>query len=82
MSKTWEDYYNDPEIVNESSAMREIHAIRLKLYDERQGLSAAEYSVLANKNAEVFLINKELVDSSRFVRARNSTCRPAFFPSY
>jgi hypothetical protein len=55
MVKTWEDYYNDPEISGEPSAMREIHAIRLKIHDERQGLSAEEYNAIVNKRAEAFL---------------------------
>jgi hypothetical protein len=58
MSKTWEDYYNDPEILNEPSAMREIHAIRLMIYDERQGLSWTEYNAIVNKRGEAFLADK------------------------
>ena len=55
MIKTWEEYYNDPEIINELSAMREIHAIRLMLHDEREGLTAEEHTALVNKNTEVFM---------------------------
>jgi hypothetical protein len=58
MNKTWEDYYNDPEIVNEPSAMREIHAIRLKIQDERQGLSWMEYNAIVDKQTEAFLAGK------------------------
>jgi hypothetical protein len=58
MRKTWEDYYNNPEIVNEPSAMREIHAIRLMIHDERQGLSWPEYNDIVNKRAEAFLAHE------------------------
>ena len=55
MTKTWEDYYNDPDIVHEPSAMREIHAIRLRIYDERKGLSWAEYNALVKVRSDAFL---------------------------
>jgi hypothetical protein len=58
MHKTWEDYYNNSEIVNEPSAMREIHAIRLMIHDERQGLSWTEYNDMVNKRAEAFLAHR------------------------
>jgi hypothetical protein len=32
--KTFNDYLNDPDLANEPSALREVHAIRLKIYDE------------------------------------------------
>jgi hypothetical protein len=55
MIKTWEEYYNDPEIINEPSAMREIHAIRLMLADERKGMTAEEHTALVKKEGEAFL---------------------------
>ena len=55
MTKSWEEYYNDPEIIREPSAMREIHAIRLMLHDEQEGLTAEEHTALVNKNTEVFM---------------------------
>jgi ethanolamine ammonia-lyase large subunit len=42
MPKTIEDYMNDPEIANEPSALREIHAIRLKIYDEIKNMTVEE----------------------------------------
>jgi Zn/Cd-binding protein ZinT len=42
MKKTIEDYMNDPEIANEPSALREVHAIRLKIYDEIKDMTSAE----------------------------------------
>ena len=48
MIKTWEEYYNDPEIVNEHPLLREIHAIRLKLHDERKGMTIDEKIAYTN----------------------------------
>ena len=42
MSKTLDDYMNDPDIINEPIALREVHAIRLKIYDETKDMTAAE----------------------------------------
>ncbi|GMO25659.1 MAG: hypothetical protein Ta2B_05340 [Termitinemataceae bacterium] len=57
-------YMNDPEIIHEPQAMREIHAIRLQIHNERCGLTSAEYNELVHKNAQAFLaepIKKELI---------------------
>ncbi|MCL2112170.1 MAG: hypothetical protein FWH32_08035 [Clostridiales bacterium] len=35
-------YMNDPDIANEPMPLREVHAIRLKIYDETKGMSADE----------------------------------------
>jgi hypothetical protein len=37
-----EHYMNDPDIVNEPMAMREVHAIRLMIQDEQKGMSVEE----------------------------------------
>ena len=55
MVKTFEEYYNDPRIMNEPSAMREIHAIRLLNNDERRGMTWAEYNNLVNRRVGAFL---------------------------
>ena len=52
---TLNEYVNDPAIIHEPQAMREIHAIRLKHYDDRRGLSIAEYTALVHKRAQAFL---------------------------
>jgi hypothetical protein len=53
--KTLEDYMNDPDIINEPMALREIHAIRLKIHDERKGMSIAEYNAIVRERAAHFL---------------------------
>jgi hypothetical protein len=42
---------NDPDIMNEPSALREVHAIRLKIHDETKDLLPEERAALANKRA-------------------------------
>jgi hypothetical protein len=37
-----EKYFNDPDIVNEPPPLREIHAIRLMIYDEIKGMTLDE----------------------------------------
>jgi hypothetical protein len=42
MAKTIDDYLNDPELANEPQALREVHAIRLKIYDEIKNMTVEE----------------------------------------
>ena len=56
MVKSWEEYYNDPEIINEHPTLREIHAIRLMIHDERKGMTLEEK--LAYTNAARFMCSK------------------------
>jgi hypothetical protein len=53
--KTISDYMKDPDIIHEPMAMREIHAIRLKHYEDRRNMSSTEYNALVHKNAQAFL---------------------------
>ena len=55
MVKPWEEYYNDPDVINEHPVLREIHAIRLQLRDEREGLTMAEYNAMVSERADAFL---------------------------
>jgi hypothetical protein len=41
-NKPLEYYMALPELANEPSALREIHAIRLKVYDDEQGMTQEE----------------------------------------
>lgn len=38
----YEKYYNDPEIAEEPAPLREVHAIRLKIYEDTKGMTADE----------------------------------------
>jgi hypothetical protein len=49
--KTIDDYLNDPELADEPSALREVHAIRLKIYDEIKDMTAAEMTAYFNGSA-------------------------------
>ena len=55
MTKTLDDYLNDPDLANEPEALREVHAIRLKIHDERKGMTAAEYNTIVREKAARFL---------------------------
>jgi hypothetical protein len=55
MTKIIDDYLNDPELVNEPSALREVHAIRLKIHDERKGMTTTEYNTIVHERAARFL---------------------------
>ena len=55
MNKTFDDYFYDPDIINEPTALREIHAIRLMINDERKGMTASEYNAIVRKRAKKFI---------------------------
>jgi len=55
MKKTLDDYMKDPDLVKEPKALREVHAIRLKLKDERKGMTATEYNAVVSQRAARFL---------------------------
>jgi len=40
--KTLDDYMNNPNLINEPMPLREIHAIRLMIYDETKDMSSDE----------------------------------------
>jgi len=46
--KTLNDYMNDPSVVNEQMPLREIHAIRLMIYDETKDMTSAERTAYYN----------------------------------
>ena len=41
--------------MNEPRAMREIHEIREKIYEERKGMTPAEYNAEVEKNTDALL---------------------------
>lgn len=57
--KTLDDYMNDPDIIDEPMALREIHAIRLMIYDETKGMSIAEYNAYVHERAARFLSTEQ-----------------------
>jgi hypothetical protein len=59
MTKTIDDYLNDPDLANEPDALREVHAIRLKIHDERKGMTVVEYNAIVHKRVAQFLASDE-----------------------
>ena len=54
MPKTLEEYMNDPEIIDEPQPLREIYAIRLKIYDEIKDMTPEEHTAYFNEGAARF----------------------------
>ena len=46
--KTLNDYMNSPDIINEPMPLREVHAIRLMIYDETKDMTPAERTAYYN----------------------------------
>jgi len=59
MNKTLDDYMKDPDLAKEPQALREVHAIRLKLQDERKGMTSAEYNAIVHQRATQFLASEK-----------------------
>jgi hypothetical protein len=54
--KTIDDYLNDPSLVNEPMALREVHAARLKIQDEIKGMTAEEKRAYYHDGAAAFFV--------------------------
>ncbi len=48
--KRLDDYINDPRIVDEPMPLREVHAIRLMIYDETKDMTATEKTAYYNQS--------------------------------
>jgi len=55
MNKTLDEYMSDPDIADEPEALREIHAIRLMIYDETKDMTAAEHTACYKGSADRLL---------------------------
>jgi len=53
--KTLDDYLNDPDLIGEPSALREVHAIRLMIHDETKDMTAEERTAYYREGATRFL---------------------------
>jgi hypothetical protein len=60
---TLNEYMNDPAIIHEPQAMREIHAIRLQIHDETRNLTSAEYTALVHKRSQAFLAEPVIIET-------------------
>jgi len=72
MKKTIDDYLNDPDLANEPSALREVHAARLMIQDETKGMTVAERTAYYHGSA-VRLLGKEaakMIDAGANLRGR------------
>ena len=49
--KTLDDYMNDPSVANEQMPLREVHAIRLMIYDRTKDMTSAERTAYYNNKA-------------------------------
>jgi len=47
--KTLNEYMNDPSVVNEPMPLREVHAIRLMIYDRTKDMTPAERTAYYNQ---------------------------------
>jgi hypothetical protein len=54
MTKTLDDYLNDPDLANEPQALREVHAARLMIQDETKGMTAEERTAYYHEAAMRF----------------------------
>jgi hypothetical protein len=52
--KTINDYLNDPSLVNEPMALREVHAARLKIQDEIKDMTTEEKRAYYHDGAAAF----------------------------
>jgi hypothetical protein len=67
MKKTLKDYIDDPGIINEPLPIREIHAIRLMIYDEIKDMTPEEHTAHVSARSQAFLrqhgIHLKIVDA-------------------
>jgi len=59
MMKTFDDYLNDPQIKSEPMGLRITHAMRFKVQDETEGMTASERTAYYNGGAEQSLASEK-----------------------
>jgi len=59
MTKTLDDYLNDPDLANEPQSLREVHAARLMIQDETKGMTAEERTAYYHEAAVRFFANEK-----------------------
>ena len=52
MTKSFDDYLNDPRIKNEPMGLRITHAMRFKVQDETEGMTAMERTAYYHETAK------------------------------
>ena len=55
MAKTYMDFYNDPSIADEPKPLREVHAVRMLIAHENEGLSPAQWAEKTNARAAAIM---------------------------
>jgi Zn/Cd-binding protein ZinT len=55
MTKTFDDYLNDPRIKDEPMGLRMTHAMRFKVQEETQDMTAAERTAYYHERTKVSL---------------------------
>ena len=67
MKKTIDDYLNDPDLANEPQALREVHAARLMIQDETNGMTAEERTAYYHEAAARFFASNNSRSSGETV---------------
>ena len=62
-------YMNDPDIINEPMPLREVHAIRLKIYDETKDMNPDERKAYYTDGLDVICqkFNIKLVKNAKLI---------------
>jgi hypothetical protein len=60
MTKTIDDYLNDPDLADEPQSLREVHAARLMIQDETKDMTATERTAYYHEAAMRFFATDPL----------------------
>jgi len=77
MTKTINDYLNDPDLVNEPQVIREVHAIRLMIRDETKGMTVSERTAYYHEKSTAAFdrlgITPKYIETHNFTTATGSS---------